>query len=57
MANLSLQFLTVPLADTAALLTSFFTKHAEGHLQRRRVREAPDSIADRVLLGAKGVLG
>jgi Flp pilus assembly protein TadD len=57
MANLSLQWLTASPADTAALLTSFLERHVLGNIAygEARVREAPDSIADRLLLGGSYV--
>ena len=57
MANLSLQFLTASPADSTALLTSFFVKHVLDNIvyAEARVREAPDSIDDRVLLGSSYV--
>jgi Flp pilus assembly protein TadD/mono/diheme cytochrome c family protein len=57
MANLSLQWLTRSAADTTALLVSFFEKHVAGNIVygEARVRESPDSVADRLLLGSSYV--
>jgi Flp pilus assembly protein TadD len=57
MANLTLQFVTASPADSAALRTSFLEKNALDNITyaEGRVREAPDSVADRVLLGASYV--
>jgi Flp pilus assembly protein TadD len=54
MANLTLQFVTASPADSAALRTSFLEKDVLDNITyaEARVREAPDSVADRVLLGA-----
>jgi Flp pilus assembly protein TadD len=57
MANLSLQWLTASPADTTALLVSFFDKNVLGNIAygEARVREMPDSIPDRLLLGSSCV--
>jgi Flp pilus assembly protein TadD len=57
MANLSLQWLTASPADTTALLGSFFEKHVLSNIAygEARVREMPDSIDDRLLLGTSYV--
>ena len=57
MANLSLQFLTASPADSTALLTSFLVKNVLDNIvyAEARVREAPDSVDDRVLLGSSYV--
>jgi Flp pilus assembly protein TadD len=57
MANLSLQWLTASPADTTALVASFFEKHVLSNIAygEARVREAPDSIPDRLLLGSSYV--
>ena len=54
MANLSLQWLTASPADTTALVASFFEKHVLSNIAygEARVREMPDSIPDRLLLGS-----
>jgi len=57
MANVSLQFLTASPADSTALLASFFVKNVLDNIvyAEARVREAPDSVDDRVLLGSSYV--
>ncbi len=57
MANLGLQFLTASPADTNALLASFFEKNLLGNIAygEASVRETPDSVSDRVLLGGSYV--
>jgi Flp pilus assembly protein TadD len=57
MANLGLQFLTASPADTTVLLASFFEKNLLGNIAagEARVRETPDSVPDRVLLGSSYV--
>jgi Flp pilus assembly protein TadD len=57
MANLSLQWLTASPADTTALRVSFFEKHVLSNIAygEARVRETPDSIPDRLLLGSSYV--
>ena len=57
MANLTLQFLTSSPADRRALQMSFFKKHVLDNIvyAEARIREAPESVADRVLLGASYV--
>jgi Flp pilus assembly protein TadD len=54
MANLGLQFLTASPADAATLQASFFEKGVIANIEygEARVREAPDSVADRLLLGS-----
>jgi len=57
MANLGLQFLTASPADTNTLLASFFERNVLANIAyaEARVREAPDSVNDRVLLGSSYV--
>jgi Flp pilus assembly protein TadD len=57
MANLTLQWLTASPADTNALLVSFLEKQVASNIAygETRIREAPDSIADRLLLGGSYV--
>lgn len=57
MANLSLQWLTASPADTTALVRSFFEKNVLSNIAygEARVRETPDSVPDRLLLGSSYV--
>jgi Flp pilus assembly protein TadD len=57
MANLSLQLLTASPADTVALRAAFFEKRVVSNIAygEMRVREAPESVPDRVLLGSSYV--
>lgn len=57
MANLGLQFLTASPADANTLLASFFEKSVVDNIAygEARVREVPDSVPDRVLLGSSYV--
>jgi tetratricopeptide (TPR) repeat protein len=57
MGNLSLQLLAASPADTTALLLSFFQKNVLSNIAygEWRVRETPDSIPDRLLLGSSYV--
>lgn len=53
MANLSLQWLTVSPADTTVLLRSFVEKNVLSNIAYAEalIRETPDSVPDRLLLG------
>lgn len=57
MANLSLQWLTASPADTAALQLSFLEKQVLSNIAygEARIRERPDSLEDRLLLGGSYV--
>ena len=57
MANLTLQWLTASPADTKALVASFYEKHVLSNIAygETRVREAPNSVPDRLLLGSSYV--
>jgi len=57
MANLTLQWLTTSPADTTTLLTSFFQKNVLDNIAfgEARVRETPNSVPDRLLLGSSYV--
>lgn len=57
MANLTLQWLTASHAETTALLMSFFEKNVVSNIAygEARLRESPDSLPDRLLLGSSYV--
>jgi Flp pilus assembly protein TadD len=57
MANLSLQWLTASPTETTALIVSFFERNVLSTIAygEARIREAPDSIPDRLMLGSSYV--